>query len=122
MSDYPDTLLYIDGTWRGARDGETIPVVDPATEERIGTVSWARRHDLDAAPDAAARGLAVWRATSPTERSRLMRRAAELLRERVDRVADLMTREQGKPIVQARGETHLAAEVIEWFAEEGRRT
>lgn len=122
MYDYPDTLLFIDGCWREAQDHETIPVVDPANEETIGAVSRARRPDLDAATAAAEKGFAVWRATSPTDRSRLMRRAADLLRERVDLVAHLMTREQGKPLAQARGETHLAADVIDWFAEEGRRT
>ncbi|MDR5652446.1 NAD-dependent succinate-semialdehyde dehydrogenase [Ruixingdingia sedimenti] len=119
---YPDTRLFIGGTWRDAADGATIPVIDPATEETIGTVAHARQPDLDAALAAAEAGFAVWRRMSPLDRSRLMRRAADLLRDRVDRTAWLMTREQGKPLAQSRLEVLAAADIIDWFAEEGRRT
>ncbi|MDB6453468.1 NAD-dependent succinate-semialdehyde dehydrogenase [Falsirhodobacter sp. 20TX0035] len=119
---YPDTQLFIDGTWRAACDGATIPVVDPATEEVIGHVAHARTADLDDALAATLRGFDVWRKTSPFDRSKLMRRAAEILRERADTIAPMMTREQGKPLAQARMEVMGAADTIDWFAEEARRT
>lgn len=119
---YSDVRLFIDGEWTGSADGRTIPVLDPATEEVIGTVAHASRVDLDRALAAAEKGFAVWRATSAYERSKIMRRAAELMRERVDAIARLMTLEQGKPLAEAKGETLVAADVIEWFAEEARRT
>lgn len=122
MSTYPDTLLLIDGIWRAASDGRTIPVVNPATEEVIGQVSHASTSDLDAALAAAERGFAVWKAVSPLDRSKLMRRAADLMRERAEAIAPVMTLEQGKPLAQSRMELLGAADTIDWFAEEGRRT
>lgn len=118
---YPDTLLHIDGAWRPAASDRTIAVINPATEERIGTVAHADRTDLDAALGAVARGFEVWRKTSAYERSAIMRKAAGLLRERSGEIARLMTLEQGKPLAEARGETMAAADTIEWFAEEARR-
>lgn len=118
---YPDTLLHIDGAWRPAASGRTIAVINPATEERIGTVAHADRSDLDAALEAVTRGFAVWRKTSAYERSAIMRKAASLLRDRAGEIARLMTLEQGKPLAEARGETMAAADTIEWFAEEARR-
>ncbi|MFG1402647.1 NAD-dependent succinate-semialdehyde dehydrogenase [Xanthobacter sediminis] len=118
---YPHVQLHIDGIWRDAEGGRRIAVVNPATEEEIGTVAHASIADLDAALEAAGRGFALWRNVSAFDRSKLMRRAAELLRERAGDIARLMTAEQGKPLNEARGETLAAADVIEWFAEEGRR-
>ena len=118
---YPDVLLCINGAWTKAADGRTIPVVNPATEEVIGSVAHAGRADLDAALDAAAKGFAAWRKVSAYERSKVMRRAADLLRERAEKVALLMTQEQGKPLAQARMETGVGADIIDWMAEEGRR-
>ncbi len=119
---YPDTQLLIDGEWGAAASGKTLPVLDPATGETIGRVAHAGRADLDRALAAAASGFAVWRNTSAMDRSKLMRKAAELLRGRVDQVAEIMVREQGKPLAEARGETGLAPDNIEWMAEEGRRS
>lgn len=124
MSDdttYPDTQLLIDGTWRGGTGGLTIRVVNPATEATVGTVARATREDLDEALAAVAKGFAAWSATSAYERSKIMRRAAALLRERKAVIARLMTIEQGKPLAQSLAETAGAADTIEWFAEEGRR-
>ena len=118
---YPDVLLCINGAWTKAADGRSIPVVNPATEETIGTVAHAGRADLDAALDAAEQGFAAWRKISAYERSKIMRRAAELLRERAEKVAQLMTLEQGKPLAQARLEAGVGSDIIEWMAEEGRR-
>ncbi len=119
---YPNTELLIDGQWRPAASGKTIPVLNPATGQQIGTVAHAERHDLDAALAAVDKGFGIWKATSAFDRSKLMRRAAELLRERADDIAAVMTAEQGKPLAQAKMETLGAADTIDWFAEEARRT
>lgn len=119
---YPDTLLFIDGEWRPGQEGRVIGVTDPATGDRIGTVAHATRPDLDAALAAADKGFRVWSAMSAYERAGIMRKAAALLRERAGETARIMTMEQGKPVAEAKGETLSAAEVIDWFAEEARRT
>lgn len=120
--DYQDTQLLIDGKWRSGGEGKAIPVTDPASEEVIGTVSCATRQDLDEALASADSGFEIWSKTAPLTRSVVMRVAAGLLRERRDRIAYIITREQGKPLKEAKGEVLLAADVIEWFAEEARRT
>ena len=118
---YPNVLLHIAGRWRESESGRSIPVLNPATEEAIGTVAHASRGDLDEALDAAARGFATWRAISAFDRAKIMRKAADLLRERAEATARLMTLEQGKPLVEARMETLGAADTIDWLAEEARR-
>jgi len=119
---YPDVLLYIGGQWRPAENSCSIPVLNPATEEVIGTVAHASRNDLDEALAAAASGFAVWRTISAFDRAKLMRKAADLLRSRIDHIATLMTLEEGKPLFESRAEIKTAADIIEWFAEEARRT
>ena len=118
---YPEVLLHVAGEWRGARSGETRPIVNPATAEEIGRHPVAAKADMDEALDAAERGFKTWRAVSAFERSKIMRKAANLLRERVDEIARIMTIEQGKPIAEAKGETLAGADTIDWFAEEARR-
>jgi len=119
---YPETSLFIDGAWCKPAAGGSIPVVNPATGETIGAVAHAERADLDRALEAAEKGFKVWSRVSAFDRSKLLRKAANLLRERADAIAPLMTMEQGKPVVEAKGETLAAADVIDWFAEEARRT
>ena len=118
---YPNTLLYIDGHWCPAASGRTLPVVNPANHQQIGTVAYAEIADLDRALEAAAKGFKAWRKVSAFDRCKIMRKAADLFRERVETVATCMTFEQGKPIVEARMETMAGADIIDWFAEEGRR-
>ncbi|KAA2211482.1 NAD-dependent succinate-semialdehyde dehydrogenase [Teichococcus oryzae] len=118
---YKDVQLHINGRWRAATGGRTIPVLNPATEEQIGTVPHANEADLDEALAAAERGFHTWRKVSAFDRSKLMRKAANLLRDRADDIARLMTMEQGKPLPEARMETLAAADTIDWFAEEARR-
>lgn len=119
---YRDTLLFIDGDWRAAASGRVIPVVNPATGGQIGTVAHAGREDLDAALAAAARGFGVWKAVAAYDRARIMRKAAGLLRERVEDIAVLLTLENGKPLAQARIEIMSGADVIDWFAGEAQRS
>ncbi|MGP8232099.1 MAG: NAD-dependent succinate-semialdehyde dehydrogenase [Methylovirgula sp.] len=119
--DYPDVQLLIDGKWRAGAAGRTIPIVNPATEEVIGHVARAEIADLDAALAAAEVGFALWRNISAFERAKVLRRAGDLLRERLERIASLMTLEQGKPLSEARIEVLAAADTLDWFAEESRR-
>jgi succinate-semialdehyde dehydrogenase/glutarate-semialdehyde dehydrogenase len=119
--DYPNVQLLIDGKWRPAASGKTIPVLNPATEEVIGTVAHAGKADLDEALAAAEKGFKAWRAVSAYDRSKVMRKAADLMRERAERIATIMTVEQGKVLAEAKLETMTSADIIDWFAEEGRR-
>ena len=118
---YPNTQLYIDGAWSPAASGRTLPVANPASGEQIGTVAHAERADLDRALEAVAKGFKVWRKMSAFDRSKIMRKAANLLRERAEAIAPLMTQEQGKTLAEAKGEILAGADTIDWFAEEARR-
>ena len=122
MTAYNDVSLMIDGTWTKGSKGRPIPVVNPATEEVIGHVAHAETADLDRALAAADKGFKIWKKVSAFERYKIMRKAAELMRQRVDEIATIMTQEQGKPLFEAKAETALAADIIDWMAEEGRRT
>jgi succinate-semialdehyde dehydrogenase/glutarate-semialdehyde dehydrogenase len=118
---YANVNLYIDAAWTPAKSGKTLDVLNPATGEPIGTVAHAENADLDRALEAAVKGFATWRKVSAHERYRLMRKAADNLRSRVNDIATLLTMEQGKPLAEAKGETLVGADVIDWFAEEARR-
>ncbi len=118
---YPHTQLFIDGQWRDAADGKTLAVFNPATGQEIGRVAHAGIADLDAALVAAQKGFETWRDMPAIERSKIMRRAAALMRERAGDIARVLTLEQGKPLVEAKGETLAAADIIDWFADEGLR-
>jgi succinate-semialdehyde dehydrogenase / glutarate-semialdehyde dehydrogenase len=118
---YPNTQLMINNQWVDAEGGKTMPVLNPATGAEIGRLAHASIADLDKALAAAAAGFEVWRKTPAVERGKIMRKAAELVRSRADAIAAVMTAEQGKPLAEAKGETLMSTEVIEWFAEEGRR-
>ena len=118
---YPDTQLLINNEWSAATSGKTINVVNPATGKVIGTVAHAGMADLDRALAAAQAGFLVWKRIPANERAAIMRKAAGLLRERAFEIARLLTQEQGKPFAEARGEVLAGADIIEWFADEGRR-
>src|SRR5438874_1005850 len=118
---YPDTELHIAGRWRAGADRATLGVLNPATGETIGQCAVATKGDLDEALAAAARAFPHWRKVAPFERAKVMRKAADLLRARVDEIARVMTLEQGKPLAESRVETLAAADIIDWFAEEGKR-
>src|SRR6478752_4940822 len=122
MTTYSDVSLMIDGAWTKGANGRTIPVINPATEEAIGQVAHAEKADLDRALAAADKGFRQWKKVSAFERYKIMRKAADLMRQRLDEIATIMTMEQGKPLAEAKVETNLAADIIDWMAEEGRRT
>ena len=104
MTGYPSIELYIDGHWK-KRDGQ--PVLNPADESVLGTVSAATIGDLDDAIAAAERGFRVWRKTSPAKRAQIILKASSLIRERVNEMAVAMTMEQGKPIEPHDGHGHV---------------
>jgi succinate-semialdehyde dehydrogenase/glutarate-semialdehyde dehydrogenase len=118
---YPNTQLFINGQWQDAADGKSLAVFNPATGQEIGRVAHAGIADLDAALAAAQRGFETWRDLPAIERNKIMRRAAALMRERAGAIGALLTQEQGKPLVEAKGEAMAAADIIEWFADEGLR-
>ncbi|MEO7242795.1 MAG: NAD-dependent succinate-semialdehyde dehydrogenase [Variovorax sp.] len=118
---YPNTQLFIDGAWCDPAAGRTMPVVNPATGKTIGKLAHAERADLDRALEAADKGFKAWRKISAFERSKIMRKAANLLRERSEMIATYMTMEQGKALAEAKAEIANGADTIDWFAEEARR-
>ncbi|WP_395689294.1 NAD-dependent succinate-semialdehyde dehydrogenase [Caenimonas koreensis] len=118
---YPNTQLFINGEWQDAASGKTLAVFNPATGAEIGRVAHASIADLDRALAAAQKGFEKWRDMPAIERNKIMRKAAALMRERAGDIALLLTQEQGKPLAEAKGEAMAAADIIEWFADEGQR-
>jgi succinate-semialdehyde dehydrogenase/glutarate-semialdehyde dehydrogenase len=118
---YPNTQLFINGQWQDAADGRSLAVHNPATGKEIGRVAQAGKADLDRALEAAQKGFEAWRDMAAADRAKIMRKAAALIRERANEIAPLLTQEQGKPLAEAKGETMAAADLIEWFADEGFR-
>jgi succinate-semialdehyde dehydrogenase / glutarate-semialdehyde dehydrogenase len=118
---YPQVSLHIDGAWVKGAGGKSEPVLNPATGDAIGDVPHADKADLDRALAAAEKGYKTWRKVSAYDRYKLMRKAADIFRSRADDVAKILTMEQGKPLAEAKGEALAGADVIDWFAEEGRR-
>lgn len=119
---YPNTKLYIGGEWCEASDGRSLDVVNPVTGEVIGQVAHASRIDLERAVDAVDEGFRKWSAISAFERYKIIRKAASLLRERLEEAARLLTTDEGKPLAESRLEVNSCADLLDWFAEEGRRT
>ena len=118
---YPELQLFIDGEWISRGSRKTEPVLNPATGEVLGELPHATQADLDRALAAAHKGFRVWRSFMPEKRGEILRKAAELLKADGERVTTVATLESGKPIAQSRIELHMATEVLEWYAEEGRR-
>ncbi|MCO8575631.1 NAD-dependent succinate-semialdehyde dehydrogenase [Burkholderia multivorans] len=116
------TANLIDGTWRDALDGRRYAVDDPATLDRVADVPDSAAADARAATDAAARALPAWRATPARERAAILRAWHAAIVAHTDDLAKLMSREQGKPLAEARGEVAYGASYVLWFAEEATRT
>jgi succinate-semialdehyde dehydrogenase/glutarate-semialdehyde dehydrogenase len=112
---------YVDGKWIGADSNKTLAVTDPATGEVLGAVPSLGVEETRRAVEAAARALPAWRARTGKERAQILRKWFELLLRHQEDLAYLMTREQGKPLAEAKGEIVYAASFVEWFAEEARR-
>jgi len=119
---YTDLALYIDGKWVNGNGRKGEDVLNPATGKPLAHLPHATKADLDEALDAAKKGFAVWRATPAYDRAKIMRKAADLMRERHDAISKILVQEQGKVYVEARAEVITSADIIDWYAEEGRRS
>jgi len=118
---YTELKLFIDGKWLNGAGRKGEDVINPATGKVLAALPHASAADLDEALAAAQKGFAVWKATSAYDRAKVMRKAADLLRERVEHVATVQTQEQGKVFGESRIEVLTSADIIDWYAEEGRR-
>ena len=119
--DISPTGLLIDGSFTPATDGRTLAVEDPATGHEIAEVADASPADCMAALEAAVAAQGAWAASAPRDRARVLRRAADALRDQSDEMAALLTAEMGKPLAESRAEVEFAADYLEWFAEEAVR-
>ena len=112
---------FIDGKWQKSEKGETYDVINPATEEVLGKASKASENDVNKALKSSEKGLEVWRKTPPWERAKIIRKIADLMRERTEVLAKRLTLEVGKPLAEAAGEVGGAADIFEWNSEETKR-
>ena len=118
---YANLELFIDGQWLNGDGRAGEDVINPATEKPLARLPHASTADLDRALEAAKKGFATWRAVSAYERAKVIRKAADLMRERYDAISKILVQEQGKAYPEARAEVRTSADIIEWYAEEGRR-
>jgi len=114
-------LLYIDGKWVQASDGKTFTVTNPATGETLGQVADGGKEDTRMAIEAAHRAFPAWSALPAKERAQYMMEAVQIMRQRIERLAETITKEMGKPLREARSEIQMGLEYLEWYAEEGKR-
>ena len=112
---------FIDGKWQASSNNETYDVINPATEEVIGKASKASREDVQKALKSAEKGLKIWRDTTPWQRSYIIRRIADKIRDKKDVLAKWMALEVGKQLAEGIGEAGGAADIFEWNAEETKR-
>ena len=117
----PYRQLYIDGTWCDAASGKRHAVVNPATEEAFAEVAFGNGVDCRRAIEAAAKAMPAWMKLTAWDRAKILKKTAELIRERADKFARDMTMEQGKPVAEAKMEVMQSADTFEWFAEEAKR-
>ena len=113
--------LFIGGEWRDSSNGKTLDVEDPSTAETLCAVADGTPEDAVAALDAACAAQASWAATPPRDRGEILRRTFEVMNERADDLALLMTLEMGKPIAESKSEIVYAAEFLRWFSEQAVR-
>src|ERR1044072_4488913 len=115
---YGNLELFIGGKGRGGDGRKSEEVLTPATEKPLARLPHASKADLDEALEAAKKGFTLWRATSAYDRAKIMRKAADLMRERHDAIAKIMVQEQGKVYAEGRVEVLTSADIIDWYAEE----
>src|SRR5438105_9778667 len=113
--------MYIDGQWCDADDGRTLTVTNPATEEGVADVAYGGRKETRRALEAAAKALPAWMKLTAWDRAKVLKKTAELMRERLDSIARTLTMEQGKPVAESKAEVLHSADTFEWFGEEGKR-
>ena len=113
--------MFIDGQWCDAQDGKTVGIINPATEEIIVEMAFGSRADVRRAIEAAGKAMPAWMKLTAYDRAKVLKKTAELMRERADAIARTLTMEQGKPLAEAKAEVLHSADTFEWFAEEGKR-
>lgn len=113
--------MYIDGQWVDSSDGQRLAVTNPATEETISEVAFGTRADTQRAIAAAHAAMPAWAKLTAWDRAKILKKTADLMRERADGLARTLTMEQGKPVLEAKAEVLHSADTFEWFAEEGKR-
>ena len=117
-----NTLQFINGEWIEAVDKGSYHLINPATEEIIETISYGNDKDCNAAIESAHAAFATWSKTTPYIRAAILKKAADYIRENVEVIAIDMVMESGKPLAEAKGEWQVAANLFEWYAEEGKRS
>jgi len=113
--------MFIDGKWCEADSGRTLKVNNPATEEVLAEVAYGGRAEVNRAIAAAHKAMQSWMKLTAYDRAKVLKKTAELMRERADAIAKTLTQEQGKPLAEAKAEILHSADTFEWFAEEGKR-
>jgi succinate-semialdehyde dehydrogenase/glutarate-semialdehyde dehydrogenase len=113
--------MYIDGKWTEAENGRTLAVINPATEETICDIAYGGKKEAKRAIDAAAKAMPGWMKLTAWDRAKILKKTADLMRDRADAIARTLTMEQGKPLAEAKAEILHSADTFEWFAEEGKR-
>jgi len=113
--------MYIDGRWCSAASGRTLKVTNPATEEVLGEIAYGGREEARAALEAAHKAMSGWMKLTAWDRAKVLKKTADLMRERANSIARTLTLEQGKPLPEAKAEILHSADTFEWFAEEGKR-
>jgi len=113
--------MFIDGQWTAAQDGKTVGVVNPANEEIVADMAFGSRADTKRALEAAHKAMPAWMKLTAYDRAKVLKKTADLMRERADAIARTLTLEQGKPLAEAKAEILHSADTFEWFAEEGKR-
>jgi succinate-semialdehyde dehydrogenase/glutarate-semialdehyde dehydrogenase len=121
MADYPKLEMLIDGEWIGTEGRKTEDVLNPATGQPLAKLPHASKADLDRALEAARRGFKEWRKVNAHDRAKVLEKASDLMRARADEIARWLTLEEGKTLGEAKIEVHVSADIIQWYAEEGRR-
>jgi succinate-semialdehyde dehydrogenase/glutarate-semialdehyde dehydrogenase len=118
---YPEPTLILDGEAVTRPQGRCEPVINPATGKSLGLLPHATAADLDRALESAQRAFNTWKDVPARNRASILKNGARLMRDRVDTIARVLTLEQGKTLTESRGEVLVSADIIEWYAEEGRR-
>ncbi len=113
--------MFINGEWCDADNGQTLEVINPATEEVVSEISYGGRAETKRAIESAHQAMKSWMKETPYTRAKVLKKTAELMRERADDIARTLTLEQGKPLPEAKAEILHSADTFEWFAEEGKR-
>jgi succinate-semialdehyde dehydrogenase / glutarate-semialdehyde dehydrogenase len=117
----PTYKMFIDGEWADAKSGKTLGVINPANEEVIAEVPYGSREDTARAVAAAARAFPEWSAKTAYERAAILKKTADLMRERLEAMARTLTMEEGKVLLEARGEINGSLAQFDWFSEEAKR-